>query len=78
MWRQCNKKDQLARGDISWWWLDKEKEMNTENVACEIVDKMLNELYDRTGFSDWWDSIDVDVQQEIEDSLVSIVENILD
>lgn len=52
--------------------------MNTENVACEIVDKMLNELYDRTGFSDWWDSIDVDVQQEIEDSLVSIVENILD
>jgi len=53
--------------------------MNTESVACEIVAKVLDELYDhRAGFSDWWETIDPDVQEGMENEFVDLVKSILD
>ena len=52
--------------------------MNTENVACEIVNGTLHDLYDRSGFDAWWYSIDDETREEIENELVELVKSILD
>jgi hypothetical protein len=52
--------------------------MNTESVSCEVVSKILLELNDRSGFDGWWSNIDYDIQEEIENELVSIIKSILD
>ena len=51
--------------------------MNTESLACEIVDAVLCDLYDRPEFEDWWDSVVPASQLDIQDELVEIVKNIL-
>ena len=38
-----------------------------------IVDAVLKDLEDRSGFDWWWDGIDEDVQAEIRSALVEIV-----
>ena len=45
--------------------------MNTENVACEIVTSILEELYDRSGFDGWWYNIDAEIREEIENELIA-------
>lgn len=46
--------------------------MDIEIKKCvsEIIDK----LYDNTGFYNWWDSVDVDTENEIIKQLEEIVE----
>ena len=40
----------------------------------DLVDKIIEELYDRKGFDDWWDDIDEEIQNDIKESLEEIVE----
>jgi len=54
------------------------KKMNTENVACEIVERILRELTGRGGFDGWYDNVGCEIQEEIENELVEITKRVLD
>ena len=47
--------------------------MVTEKLAYVIVDNILQELLGRSGFDDWWDDIDYDIQDEIMNELAKII-----
>ena len=40
-----------------------------QRIAWLIID----ELYDRSGFDDWWDDVDEETQEEIFEKMQSIV-----
>lgn len=48
------------------------------STARTIVSEILQELNDRSGFDGWWGCIDDEIQEEIEDALVTIAQRILD
>ena len=53
--------------------------MNTENVACEIVDKIIKHFYGYIGFFAWFfERTESSTRRDIENNLVGIVKNILD
>lgn len=39
----------------------------------EIIENILNELNDRSGFDDWWHNIGEDIQEEITETLVNLL-----
>ena len=39
----------------------------------EIIENILSELNSRSGFDDWWCSIDEDIQEEITETLVNLL-----
>ena len=40
----------------------------------KLVYEMLDKLYENSGFSEWYDSLDIEVENKIESDLVEIVE----
>ena len=48
-----------------------------DGSATRIVDAVLKELRGRKGFSNWWDSIDSDIQDELLFSLMEKVESVI-
>jgi len=38
-----------------------------------LVDKLLDELNNRSGFDDWWGNIDEEIQLEIRTNLIKII-----
>lgn len=47
-------------------------------VAHTVTNSIIDMLLDRSGFDDWWDSIDTDIQDEIRDSIASHILDGLD
>jgi hypothetical protein len=41
----------------------------------EIVEDLIGELTNRSGFDDWWYSIDEEIQEEIIEELVTVLHN---
>ena len=53
------------------------KKLNQNDMDIEIkkcVSEIIDKLYDNTGFYNWWDSVDVDTENEIIKQLEEIVE----
>lgn len=40
----------------------------------KLVYEMLDKLYENLGFSEWYDSLDIEVENKIESDLIEIVE----
>lgn len=51
--------------------------VNPESVPDKIIDKVFDNLADRRGFDDFWDSLDLDTRAEIEDELREVIHDIL-
>jgi len=45
--------------------------MNREIKKCVL--EILDALYDRAGFDDWWDMLDEELEEEITEELEAIV-----
>ncbi len=50
------------------------KEYTSKNMIYEII----KELLGRSGFDDWWEQIDNDIQHEIDNNLVKIALDFID
>jgi hypothetical protein len=47
-------------------------------IENDVVDAVLNDLEDRSGFDWWWDDIDPDIREEIKAELAAKVRTVLD
>lgn len=45
--------------------------------AERVVEAILRDLEDRAGFDHWWDGIEMDIQEEIRETLVEKVAAVL-
>jgi hypothetical protein len=51
---------------------------STDDVAARIVEVVITDLSDRSGFDWWWDDTDAGIQDEIRQTLESKVRGVLD
>lgn len=51
--------------------------MNIDKVAKKVVKYILEELDNRGGFDDWWDSVDEETQEDIRNELLMVVAKVL-
>ena len=49
-----------------------------DNPVEEIVDRLIDDLCDRSGFDNVWDSLDPDIQDEIREEWKSIIRTLWD
>lgn len=49
------------------------KDVILREWSTKKVDLIIRELKARSGFDSWWDSVDDDIQEEIRQSLISIL-----
>jgi hypothetical protein len=44
-------------------------------METEIIDEIINNLCDRSGFDDWWWNIGEDIQDEIKEEMLNIIKS---
>jgi signal recognition particle GTPase len=51
------------------------RDITKSDMETEIIDEIINNLCDRSGFDDWWWNIGEDIQDEIKEEMLNIIKS---
>jgi hypothetical protein len=51
------------------------RDITKSDMETEIIDEIINNLCDRSGFDDWWWNIGEDIQNEIKEEMLNIIKS---